>query len=118
MDARLTALGKEKDGILRRLAEIQVEQQRLAGGFASVPHYSTLEGAARALGQEVSRAVQERLGREVAAAGEATACCPTCREECVVRTTTRTVKSLDGPIELLEPVAHCSACRRDFFPST
>jgi hypothetical protein len=30
----------------------------------------------------------------------------------------RPVTSMDGPIELTEPVAHCRRCRRSFFPST
>ncbi|MCA9197580.1 MAG: hypothetical protein KDA87_08590 [Planctomycetales bacterium] len=29
----------------------------------------------------------------------------------------RDVHSMDGPIELTEPVAHCRRCRRSFFPS-
>jgi hypothetical protein len=27
------------------------------------------------------------------------------------------VSSLDGPIEIMEPKAHCPDCRRAFFPS-
>ena len=34
-----------------------------------------------------------------------------------IDTRQRTVTSLDGPIEVLEQVAHCPVCRRDFFPA-
>jgi hypothetical protein len=27
------------------------------------------------------------------------------------------VHSMDGPVELIETVAHCRRCRRSFFPS-
>lgn len=117
MDARRVALEREKDQLLQRLAELQVEEQRLDGLFEAVPHYSRLEKAGRELGQAVSRATQERLAREVAAGAQATACCPTCQREATIAHKKRTVTGLDGPVELLEPVAYCSACRRAFFPS-
>lgn len=44
--------------------------------------------------------------------------CPTCGKGCRVRRKSRTVAVRGGSAELDEPVAHCSACRRDFFPST
>jgi hypothetical protein len=36
---------------------------------------------------------------------------------CKVEMEVRNVHSMDGPIELTEPVAHCRRCRRSFFPS-
>lgn len=117
MDARREALKREKDQLLQRLAELQVAEQRLDGLFDAVPHYSRLEKAGRELGQAVSRATQERLSREVAAEAQATACCPACQHAAPITTKKRTVTGLDGPVELLEPVAYCSVCRRDFFPS-
>ena len=44
--------------------------------------------------------------------------CPTCGRECQVQRKSRTVTVRGGSAELDEPVAHCSKCRRDFFPST
>lgn len=117
MDAQRMAREEEKRRLLERLAEIEIEQQREAGMFESVPHYSLLEQAARGLGQELSRITQQRSAREVAAASKSTAGCPGCGQECLVEMSKRTVTSLDGPVEVIEPVAHCPACRRDFFPS-
>src|SRR5262245_11985623 len=117
MDAQRIALQEEKRRLLERLAEIEIEQQREAGFFESVPHYRVLEQAAHGLGQELSRLTQQRSAREVAAASKSTADCPGCGRECLVEMSKRTVTSLDGPVEVMEPVAHCPACRRDFFPA-
>jgi len=43
--------------------------------------------------------------------------CPTCGKTCPVRRKSRRVAVRGGSAELDEPVAHCSTCRRDFFPS-
>lgn len=117
MDAQVTALQEEKTHLLQRLAEIEVEQQRQRGIFRGVPHYSVLEQAAHGLGQELSRLTQQRSAREVAAVSPATSACPQCGRKCSLEMSKRTVNSLDGPVEVLEPVASCPACRRSFFPS-
>jgi len=117
MDARKQLIAKEKDRLLRQLAELQVEEQRLAGDFDSVPHFSVVERAAHQLGQQLSQITQERASREIAANSEPTADCPVCHKNCCIKTQSRELHSLDGPIEIVELVAHCSACRRDFFPS-
>jgi hypothetical protein len=44
--------------------------------------------------------------------------CPTCQKLCDVEVRQRTLNTAEGGIELPEAVCHCSACRRDFFPST
>jgi hypothetical protein len=43
--------------------------------------------------------------------------CPKCQELCPVATEKRTVQGRMGPATIQEPVCHCSACGRDFFPS-
>lgn len=43
--------------------------------------------------------------------------CPTCGKTCAVQRKSRRVAVRGGSTELDEPVAHCSKCRRDFFPS-
>lgn len=117
MDAQQTVLQEEKIRLLRRLVEIEVEQQRQQGLFHSVPHFSVLETAAHRLGQELSCLTQQRAAGEVAAASPSTSACPQCGQRAVVEMSRRTVHSLDGPVEVLEPVAYCPACRRTFFPS-
>lgn len=44
--------------------------------------------------------------------------CPTCQKACPIRTRPREVVARGATVTLQEPVAHCPACRRDFFPPT
>ena len=44
--------------------------------------------------------------------------CPVCGKLCDVSRKPRAVAVRGGSAELNEPVAHCSTCRRAFFPST
>jgi hypothetical protein len=44
--------------------------------------------------------------------------CPTCHQVCPVQTRPREVVARGATVTLQEPVAHCPACRRDFFPPT
>ena len=43
--------------------------------------------------------------------------CPGCGQRCPLERRSRPIQVRGGPANLEEPVAHCSACRRDFFPS-
>jgi hypothetical protein len=43
--------------------------------------------------------------------------CPTCGKLCDLHRKRRSVAVRGGVAELAEPVARCSTCRRDFFPS-
>ena len=117
MDALANDWEDEKQRLLERLAEILTTEQRAKGTFESVPHMSTLEQAGRAFGRQLSVASIRRAVREVAALSDTRASCPACDHECDVGLAKRTVHSLEGLVELLEPKAHCPACRRDFFPS-
>lgn len=42
--------------------------------------------------------------------------CPTCQKPCPVETRPRPLVARGATVTLHEPVAHCPACRRDFFP--
>jgi hypothetical protein len=117
MDAAQLKGESEKSRLVKRLAELLVEEQRAAGVFKEVPHYSVLEQAAHELGRQVSQDCQRRAAAEAAALSGATAACPGCGRRSPTVLTRRTVVSLDGPVKLVEPAAHCPACRRDFFPS-
>jgi len=117
MDAAYDALERKKLQLLEQLAELEVEQQRRRGMLDKVPHFSEIEDAGQNLGRLLSRLSQSRLANEVAA-GESVSCaCPSCSQTCRVDIVKRTVIGLDGPVEMMEPKAHCPACRRDFFPS-
>jgi hypothetical protein len=43
--------------------------------------------------------------------------CPKCGEACETRREARVVQGRMGPATIEEPVGHCPACERDFFPS-
>jgi len=43
--------------------------------------------------------------------------CPACSSVISLQRRVRPFQGRSGPLELEEPVAHCSRCRRDFFPS-
>jgi hypothetical protein len=118
MDATYDALERKKLDLLEQVAAIEVQQQRRCGLLDEVPHFSEIEDAGQKLGRFLSRLCQSRLANEVAA-GEGVECaCPTCGQPCRVEFVKRTVTGLDGPVEMMEPKAHCPPCRRDFFPST
>ncbi len=117
MDAADDALERKKLQLLEQLAELEVEQQRRRGLLDKVPHFSEIEGAGQNLGRLLSRLSQSRLVNEVAAGEPVSRPCPTCGHTCRVEVDKRTVTGLDGPVDVMEPKAHCPACRRDFFPS-
>ena len=118
MDGREEQLREKLGRLLKETAEVSAELQKLDGTQPEVPHYSLIEKAAHATGQELSRLIQQSRIREVALAGTPQAACPTCGDVCEAAHPRRTVKSIDGPVDVLEPKAHCPRCRRDFFPST
>jgi hypothetical protein len=43
--------------------------------------------------------------------------CPACQQLCPLTREPRALDCLGGSFPYDEPVCHCSACRRDFFPS-
>jgi len=117
MDASEQGRERKKRELLRELAELHLEEMAEAGDFDQTPHFGAIERTASELGKRLSREVQERAAREVAAGCPPQSACPTCGAICEVATQQRTVTGMDGPIELTESVAHCRRCRRSFFPS-
>ena len=76
-----------------------------------------LEAAGHRLGRAVAQATTERLALTQAERMTGPQPCPACRRLCPLAHRQRPLETIDGPIELREPVCHCPACRRDFFPS-
>jgi len=60
--------------------------------------------------ETMTAAQSEAIGSEAA--------CPACGRSCRLDHRPRSIQVRGGAAELNEPVAHCSTCRRDFFPST
>jgi hypothetical protein len=79
--------------------------------------FHVLEAAGHALGRSVAQATTERLALARTERLSEPQPCPTCGRQCPLLHRERPLETVDGPIELCEPVCHCSACRRDFFPS-
>lgn len=97
MDAKCDARERERQKLLDRRAELQREELRETGTFDSTPHFSTIEDAARQLGQALSRQVQERSAREAASNSQVEAPCPGGGRRCRLRTGRRTMKGIEGP---------------------
>jgi hypothetical protein len=79
--------------------------------------FTTLESAGHRLGRAVAQLTTERLSLAHAELMTDPQPCPTCQTRSPVVHRTRDLETVDGPMELTEPVCHCSTCRRDFFPS-
>jgi uncharacterized protein with PIN domain len=114
---RTTATLKEKlDRLLLEAAEVSVALDRGDGLIVGVPHYSVIEARAHELGQQLSRQIQARQMGAITAQAAPSAKCPGCGARCETVRKKRRVSSVDGPLTVEEPVGHCPACRRDFFP--
>jgi hypothetical protein len=116
MDAKIAQLKEKFEFHLKQATEVAAQLQGIEQGDR-VPHYDEIELPAHEMGQRFSRAIQEERARELALKGFKETRCPDCKQLCRVEIEPRPVTSMDGPIELTEPVAHCRRCRRSFFPS-
>lgn len=102
---------------LQELAEL-VSQERF--GEAGIPReftFSEIEEIGHEVGRlaagTIDQALQLRHAEHLAEA----ASCPTCGRDCPIERRQRGLATRDGTVTLNEPVCHCRACERDFFPS-
>jgi hypothetical protein len=95
--------------------DIDLEANDLAGSDAT---FTSIEGAASKIGRAVTRQVIEDLAIKQTRLLTQPQPCPSCDKLCEVQGHTRSLTTGDGTAEIQETVCHCSACRRDFFPST
>jgi hypothetical protein len=77
----------------------------------------TLEQAAQAAAQGLLQGTLATLLEQQAQALPDPQPCPDCQQLCPVQHEPRTLDCLGGSVTYDEPVCHCPACRRDFFPS-
>lgn len=117
MDATEAQLKQKLENHLKEASRIAAEIQAIEQGDR-IPHFDEIEMPAHDLGKKLSRTIQGERAREVALKELGRVYCPDCKKQCRVEIEMRDVHSMDGPIELTEPVAHCRPCRRSFFPST
>jgi hypothetical protein len=116
MDAKQTRLEQKLAELLKQTSEVAAQLQAVEQG-PGTPHYDQIEIPAHEVGQRLSQMIQSTRTGEVAAEQEVRAECPDCGKTCPVEVKHREVHSMDGPVELVETVAHCRRCRRSFFPS-
>ena len=76
-----------------------------------------MEASGHALGRVVAQTTTERIALTRARRLSGQQACPSCGTNCPIVYRERALETGDGPIDLHEPVCHCPACRRDFFPS-
>lgn len=79
--------------------------------------FTAMEAAGHQLGRAVAQVATERLALARAERLTEPQSCPTCGRACPLVHRERELETIDGPLDLCEPVCHCPACRRDFFPS-
>jgi hypothetical protein len=77
-----------------------------------------LEQAAQAAAQGLLEGTLSTLLEQQAQALPDQQPCPQCQQLCPVTHELRPLDLLGGSVMYNEPVCHCPACRRDFFPST
>jgi hypothetical protein len=76
-----------------------------------------IEQAAATAARAVARGTIEELLKQKTALLGAEQPCPSCKRLCPVQPEPRTIHFWGGEVAYDEPKCHCSACRRDFFPS-
>jgi hypothetical protein len=105
---------------IREIAEgwgkIVAREAFLEGPGLDVTLADMEEIAAMASQALVKGAVEEMVGEQGKQLG-GEAPCPTCQRACPLQIKRRPVTVRGGTVTLEEPVGHCPACRRDFFPS-
>ena len=76
-----------------------------------------LEEVAQAAARGLLEGTLATLLQQQAQALPAEQPCPDCGQPCPVQREPRRLTCRDGTLTYDEPVCHCPACRRDFFPS-
>ena len=116
MDGSSLALREKLDELLLQAAEISVALDQAEGTLVGIPHYSAIEARAHAIGQHLSREIQQRQMAQLTASAADFAKCPKCGTRCQLDRQHRQVSSIDGPLQIEEPLGYCPKCRRGFFP--
>jgi len=107
---------REIEDLAKGWGRLLAEQAFPGGVGLDVDLWEMEEIAVRAAKALVGGAIETMTaGQAEALAGEAN--CPECGRACRLDPRPRPIQVRGGSAELKEPAAHCSTCRRDFFPS-
>ena len=117
MHGRKQQLEKKLQDLLNQASQVATELDRLERPPGEVPRYLHIELNAHQVGRRLSCAIQQTQLAELTCEQPEHAGCPDCGTRCRIHSARRKVQSMDGPLQQLEPKAHCPSCRRDFFPS-
>jgi hypothetical protein len=115
---------RSKEEKLRQMEDLARGWGKLLAGEAFGPDGPGLDVDLAAMEEIVAAACRgmtggavEAMTQKQAEAVGAEAACPGCGKLCAMESKGRRILVRGGPVVLEEPVGHCSACRRDFFPS-
>ena len=86
------------------------------GGPGLDTDFDAMEQLARAAAAGLTEGTLETLLEQHAQAVGEEAPCPDCGTRCALHREGRTLHLPGGSLPQSEPVGHCPACRRDFFP--
>lgn len=118
----MDAIG-ERDRKLKEIAELARGWGKILAGEAfpdgvglDVDLFTMEELAVTAAKSLVRGAVETMSARQADDLAES-AECPGCGRACRLEHRSRELQVRGGAANITEPAAHCSACRRDFFPS-
>lgn len=102
---------------LQELAKLISEERFGEEGIPLHFSFSEIEEIGHQVGQLAAGTVDQELQQQHAEHLNETAPCPGCGYRCEVERRERSIQTRDGTVGLDEPVCHCRACERDFFPS-
>lgn len=78
--------------------------------------FRTMEQIATAAAQGLTEGALQQMLQQQAQKVPEQYPCPTCGEPCLTRAHTRALAAQGATVQQVERIAHCPACRRDFFP--
>lgn len=112
--SRLQISAEEWEVLVKVADRLEID---LRGLLEKDVRFIDYEAASHAFGRALARATTERLTLARSQRLSGMQPCPTCHKLVPVTQRSRNLETADGSIDLSEGVGHCSACRRDFFPS-
>jgi hypothetical protein len=113
----LTA-GTRSAELFQQFVDALVDEGMESGDFTiDYMRYAQMESLGHGLGKELSRQVQETLAQRQRQQMPDALPCPDCQNVCRAEDSRKTIRSVDGSVELPEVRFHCKKCRKSFFPS-
>jgi hypothetical protein len=104
---------------LQELAELIADERFGEAGIPKEITFSEIEEIGHQVGQLAAGTIDQTLQVWHTKHLTEVEPCPECSRDCVVerQRRRRSLQTRDGTVELAEPICHCHACERDFFPS-